>query len=79
MYEMKIVQYGEFESADTYNDLEALLHELENIAICRTAYVDEIKENGIKLSRTKIRILQSWAETGSKPCLGGFLRANGCL
>lgn len=80
MYEIKISQYGMFEDVNVHSDLDSLLHELANVDVCGSSvHVEWIKENGKMLSDTKIKILMSWATTGTKPCLRASLKASGAI
>ena len=58
MYELKTLQYGEYEDVYTNLSLDDLLHHLENVEICRAA-VEYIKKNGVKLSVHEVESFQN--------------------
>ena len=60
-YSITTLQYGEMKDVYTYQTIDGLLHDLSNISLLSSVEILEIRKNGMKLSQTKIKILQSLA------------------
>ena len=78
-YEMTTLQYGSLKDVYEYKDINALLHDLDNISEMKSIEVLNISRNGVTLSRLRVRILLSLAKYQKGHCLKSYLKKKGCL
>lgn len=64
VYQVRTIQYGEFEEIRKHSTIQDLIQDLESISMLKTVKVVDILENGTKLSDTRVKVLQSWAIYG---------------